>query len=85
MPVISRFFGIVVFMNYRDHNPPHFHARRGSGEVSVDILTGEITGTFPPRASQMLRDWTRQHRSELLLNWERAGRGVSLAAIDPLT
>ena len=27
MPTISRFYGIVIFMNYNDHNPPHFHAR----------------------------------------------------------
>ena len=24
MPEISRFFGIVIFMNYNDHEPPHF-------------------------------------------------------------
>jgi hypothetical protein len=27
MPELSRFLGIVIFMNYRDHQPPHFHAR----------------------------------------------------------
>ena len=27
MPVISRFYGIVIFMNFRDHELPHFHAR----------------------------------------------------------
>lgn len=26
MPVISRFFGIVIFMFWREHAPPHFHA-----------------------------------------------------------
>ena len=26
MPVISRFYGIVVFMHYHDHDPPHVHA-----------------------------------------------------------
>jgi len=29
MPVISRFYGIVVFINYREHSTPHFHARYG--------------------------------------------------------
>jgi hypothetical protein len=37
MPVISRFYGIVVFINYNDHNPPHFHARYQEQEVIVDI------------------------------------------------
>jgi len=26
MPEISRFYGIAITMNYREHNPPHFHA-----------------------------------------------------------
>jgi len=27
MPEISRFFGIVIAMFYKDHMPPHFHAK----------------------------------------------------------
>lgn len=27
MPSVSRFYGILIFMNYNDHQPPHFHAR----------------------------------------------------------
>ena len=26
MPVISRFYGIIIAMYFNDHNPPHFHA-----------------------------------------------------------
>ncbi len=30
MPVISLFFGIVIFINTRgEHNPPHIHAKYG--------------------------------------------------------
>ena len=39
MPTISRFFGIVIFMNYNDHLPPHFHARYQDQEVTVEIET----------------------------------------------
>jgi hypothetical protein len=85
MPVISRFFGIVVFMNYREHDPPHFHARHGSDEVLINIATGAMTGTLSSRASLMLRDWTDLHRSELLMNWERASRHLPLEPIAPLT
>jgi hypothetical protein len=35
MPGISRFLGIVIAMYYRDHNPPHFHARHGDYEEVV--------------------------------------------------
>ena len=26
MPEISRFLGIVIYMYFNDHNPPHLHA-----------------------------------------------------------
>jgi hypothetical protein len=28
MPEISRFFGIIITMNYNDHAPPHFIERK---------------------------------------------------------
>jgi len=34
MPVISRFYGILVMMYYQDHHPPHFHAKY-EGQVGV--------------------------------------------------
>ena len=27
MPVISDFLGIVIYMYFNEHNPPHFHAK----------------------------------------------------------
>lgn len=29
MPLISRFFGILIYMYFDDHAPPHFHAEYG--------------------------------------------------------
>lgn len=29
MPEISRFFGIIIAMYYKEHQPPHFHAKTG--------------------------------------------------------
>lgn len=26
MPAISMFYGILIYMYYQDHVPPHFHA-----------------------------------------------------------
>ena len=37
MPEISRFFGIIIAMYYRDHAPPHFHAVYGSFEAQICI------------------------------------------------
>jgi len=47
MPTISRFLGIVIAMYWNDHSPPHFHAKYGEYEITVDINTGasvEING-----------------------------------------
>lgn len=50
MPIISRFLGIVISMFWNDHAPPHFHAKYGDYEITVEIETGVIDGKFPPRA-----------------------------------
>ncbi|MBM3839789.1 MAG: DUF4160 domain-containing protein [Verrucomicrobia bacterium] len=38
MPVISRFFGITIRINPRDHLPPHFHAQYADDEASSTAL-----------------------------------------------
>lgn len=37
MPVISRFYGIVIKMYFNDHTPPHFHALYGEYNGVFDI------------------------------------------------
>ena len=29
MPEISRFYGLIIYMNFKDHAPPHFHVWYG--------------------------------------------------------
>lgn len=51
MPTISAFYGIIVRMYYNDHAPPHFHARYGESEATIDIETRQvIDGELPRRA-----------------------------------
>jgi hypothetical protein len=33
MPRISEFFGVLIYMYYNDHAPPHFHAEYGGREA----------------------------------------------------
>src|SRR5208283_614651 len=42
MPRISQFYGIAVYMYYRDHAPPHFHAIYGDDEAIIDIASGAV-------------------------------------------
>jgi len=85
MPEISRFYGIIIAMFYDEHNPPHFHARYGSYEVSVKISDlALLEGDLPPRAYGLVMEWAALHKQELLENWERIKSRQQLAAIDPL-
>ena len=84
MPVLSRFYGIVVYMNYRDHEPPHFHARYQDQEVLVELESGIVTGSFPKRALRFLLEWMDLHREELEKNWYLAKDHRPLEGIEPL-
>jgi hypothetical protein len=84
MPEISRFLGIVIAMFYRDHEPPHFHAKYGEFEITVEIETGVIEGRFPRRALQHVLEWHTRHKEELLEIWELARERKPLKRIAPL-
>jgi hypothetical protein len=84
VPVISRFFGIVVTMNYREHDPPHFHAWYAGREGTIGIIDGSVRGELPRRAVALLTDWAALHRDELLENWRRARSREELLQIAPL-
>ena len=84
MPVISRFFGIVIAMYWRDHTPPHFHARYGDDEVTVDIESGAVTGHMAKRALALAEEWRIMHQAELLEDWALASAKRPLRRIEPL-
>ena len=85
MPIVSRFFGIVIAFYWEDHAPPHFHAKYSGDEVLIGIRTGEIVrGSLPRRALSLVNEWRQLHIDELLDNWERASERRPMAYIDPL-
>ena len=85
MPTICRFFGIIVSMNWQDHNPPPLHAFYGGDEAIVDIQTLQlISGKMSPVALKLVQKWARLHRGGLLVNWERASRREKPIPLPPL-
>lgn len=84
MPVISRFFGIVVYMYWRDHAPPHFHAKYQGDEVIVEIDTGKVTGQISKRAAALIEEWRQLNKQALLHDWSLACDKKRLNAIPPL-
>lgn len=43
MPIISRFYGILIKMYFREHGVPHFHALYGEFNGVSDIDKLEMT------------------------------------------
>ena len=84
MPIISRFFGIIVYMYWKDHAPPHFHAKYQDDEVAVDIETGAVTGSMSKRALGLIEEWRAAHKTELLEDWALAEADKALKRIEPL-
>jgi hypothetical protein len=85
VPVVSRFFGIVIAFYWADHLPPHFHAKYTGDEAMIAIGTGEVLrGSLPRRALSLVDEWRKMRVAELTDNWERARRREALAYIAPL-
>jgi hypothetical protein len=85
VPRLSEFYGIVIYMYWVDHPPPHFHALYGGDEAIISIEDGSIiAGSIPRTANRLVREWVEIHRSELQDNWERASRPETMQPIEPL-
>lgn len=85
MPRISSFFGIIIYLYYFDHNPPHFHAEYGEREILININDFSIyKGWLPPRAYALVMEWAVQHQAELLKEWDAALNGKLPSSIPPL-
>lgn len=84
MPVVSRFLGIVIAIQYRDHEPPHFHALYAEHEVLVEIESGRVLGSFPPRALKLVQEWRKLRREALMEDWRLARERLPLRPIAPL-
>ena len=84
MPELCRFLGIVIFMNFNDHNPPHFHAKYGDYQITVEIERGIVNGQFPKRALSLVLEWYDLHKNELLNNWNSLKINGEFKKIHPL-
>ena len=62
MPELSRFYGLIIRLRYREHPPPHFHVKYQEFDASINMRTLEITeGWLPGRAKALALG---RHRTE---------------------
>ena len=72
MPVITRFYGIVIKMYPNDHLPPHFHAIYGEYVGMIDIKTLDmIEGDLSSRSLKLIREWASKYQDDLMDMWAK--------------
>ena len=73
MPVIARFYGMIIkmFLLGAEHNTPHIHVIYGEYSALFDIQTLKmLEGDLPARAAAMVTEWLGIHKAELLEMWQ---------------
>lgn len=90
MPPVSRPFkkgGIVMFLNYNNHEPPHLHAKYQNdfGSYRIEIRTREWMKSDKKLSTVLQRTveiWVQTYERPLLEQWENARRGLSVQIVD---
>ena len=85
MPEISRFFGIIIFMYFDEHNPPHFHVKYNEDRAVISINELKVMeGRLERRALSLVLEWPNEHRDELMDNWNTIRTTGEYSKIAPL-
>jgi hypothetical protein len=88
MPTISMFYGIIVYMAYREstqHHLPHVHVRYGNEKAALAIADGAVLeGSLQTAKLRMVQTWMDIHREDLLTAWALAREGQTVDKIEPL-
>ena len=85
MPVLSKFYGIVIRMVFTRAFIAHFHAIYGHSELVVGIAPLRIIqGEAPGRVCDMVLEWAAAHQRELLEAWNRCSVALPPRPIQPL-
>ncbi len=73
MPVISRFYGIVIkmYLRQKEHNPPHLHAIYGDYVGLFSLEEGEMyEGDIPVKEQKLIKNFILHYREQLYDMWK---------------
>ena len=85
MPVIAKFYGIVIRMLFIRSMEARFHAFYGDNELVVGISPLRIIqGEAPGGIAALVLAWAARHREELLNAWGAISYAQKPVAIAPL-
>lgn len=74
MPVIATVAGVKIYMYFRDHNPPHFHAKDNGDEEVFDLKGRSLRGGIDSRKSGKVSKWARKNEAFLKNKWDEFQR-----------
>lgn len=83
-PEICRFYGIILYLYWRDHNPPHIHFTYGEYVCNIRIIDRVVDGKAPAKVIALVNKWIDAHEAELLSLWEKAVKGERIGTVEPL-
>ncbi|MBL9135828.1 MAG: DUF4160 domain-containing protein [Verrucomicrobiales bacterium] len=85
MPVLSRFYGIIIRMAFNREAGAHFHATYQDSEIVVGLNPLRIIqGDAPPRVRDLVLEWAHTHYTELIQAWNRCATYAPAEPIAPL-
>ena len=73
MPVISRFYGIVIkmYLRQKEHNPPHLHAIYGDYVGLFSLEEGEMyEGDIPVKEQKLIKNFILHYKEQLYDMWK---------------
>ena len=85
MPVLSKFYGIVIRMLFVRQFTAHFYAYYENSELMIGLAPLRvIQGDAPARVCDLAMEWASQHQYELLTAWNRLAQARQPQPIQPL-
>ncbi|GFO64441.1 DUF4160 domain-containing protein [Geomonas paludis] len=88
MPIISMFFGVIVYMFSHEEkgpSPPHVHAAYGDDYAIFSIQDGVLLeGKLPENKQILVQAWIEIHKEDLQADWCLAVSGQTPLPIKPL-
>lgn len=85
MPVLSKFYGIVIRLLACRSLDARIHAVYGENELVIGLWPLRVvSGDAPMRVRTMVLEWATLHQQELLMAWNGCLHGSMPKAIQPL-
>jgi hypothetical protein len=88
MPVLSRFYGIVIKMYFNDteqHHKPHVHASYGDYNAVIAVDGEMLSGSIPAKQLKIINAWLAIHEEEVYAAWNKAVKNEHFDQIEPLS